>query len=65
MLPSNACECAKCKKLMSYKERIAIKAYEFIQDPQCSGSRTKTIDNFSLCRECYQKYNEYTLNFFN
>ena len=65
MLPSNACECVKCKRLISYKERISIKTYKFIPDPQCSGSRSRTIDNFSLCRECYQKYTEYTLNFFN
>lgn len=65
MLPSNACECVKCKKLLSYSERINIKAYKFIPDPCCSGSISRVVDNFSLCLECYQKYNEYTLNFFN
>lgn len=65
MLPSNACECVKCKRLLSYSERISIKAYEFIPDPKVSGSINKTIDNFSLCRECYKEYNEYQLNFFN
>ncbi len=64
MLSSKACKCAKCKRLLPYKERIGIKAYEYIPDPQCSGSLGKTIDNFSLCRECYQKYTEYTQNFF-
>ena len=65
MIVSNSCRCSKCKKLLSYEDRINIKAYEFVPDPQCSGSLSKTIDNFSLCRSCYQKYNEYALNFFN
>lgn len=64
MLPNNACECAKCKKRLYYGERISIKAFEHIPDLMCSGSRSRTIDNFSLCRECYRKYNEYTLKFF-
>jgi len=64
MLPSNACECAKCRKLVSYKERISIKAFKHIPDVQCSGSRARTIDNFSLCKECYQKYLKHTTKFF-
>lgn len=64
MIVSNSCRCAKCKKLLSYEERINIKAYELVKDPQCSGSRNKVVDNFSLCRSCYEKYNEYTLKFF-
>ena len=64
MLPSNACECAKCKTLLSYKDRIGVKAFEYIPDPQCSGSISRTIDNFSLCRKCYRQYNDYTLKFF-
>lgn len=64
MIVSNSCRCSKCKKLLSYEDRINIRTYEFIKDPQCSGSRNKTIDNFSLCRECYEKYQEYTLKFF-
>lgn len=64
MIVANSCTCSKCKTLLSYEDRINIKAYEFIPDLQCSGSRNRTIDNFSLCRECYKKYNEYALLFF-
>ena len=65
MIVANSCKCEKCKKVLSYEERINIKTYEHIADPQCSGSRCRTIDNFSLCRECYEKYNQYALKFFN
>ena len=64
MIVANSCKCEKCKKILSYEERINIRACEFVADTQCSGSRNRTIDNFSLCRECYEKYNEYTLKFF-
>ena len=65
MIVSNSCRCEKCKKLLSYEERINIKAYRFIPDPQCSGSRSRVIDNYNLCDKCYSEYNKYTLNFFN
>lgn len=64
MIVANSCRCAKCKKLLSYEERINIKSYRFIPDPQCSGSRSRVIDNFNLCDKCYPKYNEHTLKFF-
>ena len=64
MIVGNSCRCGKCKKLLSYEERMNIKTYKLIADTQCSGSRNRVIDNFSLCKECYKKYNEYTLLFF-
>ena len=64
MIVGNSCRCEKCKKLLSYEERISIQAYKFVKDPQCSGSRNRVIDRFSLCKKCYQKYNEYALLFF-
>lgn len=64
MIVANSCRCAKCKKLLSYEERINIKTYKHIKDPRCSGSLSKTIDNFNLCTACYKKYKEYTLLFF-
>ena len=63
MIVCNSCRCSKCKKLLSYEERIKITVYEFVSDNQCNGSRNKTIDGFSLCRKCYKKYNEYTTIF--
>ena len=65
MIVANSCRCVKCKELLSYEERVNIKTNIFIADNQCSGSRARVIDNFNLCKECYEKYNEYTLNFFN
>ena len=65
MIVSNSCRCSKCKKLLSYEERINIKSYELVKDPKCSGSVSRVVDNFSLCKKCYEKYNEYMLKFFN
>lgn len=65
MIVANSCRCSKCGTLLSYEERINIKAFEFIADTQCSGSRNRTIDNFSLCKKCYEKYNEHCSKFFN
>ena len=65
MITSNSCRCQKCKTLLSYEERIKITTYEFIADSKCSGSINRTIDSFNLCKDCFKKYNEYTLNFFN
>lgn len=65
MIVSNSCRCSKCKKLLSYEERINLKTYELIADTQCSGSRSRVIDDFNLCRTCHKKYNDYALKFFN
>ena len=59
------CICEKCEKEIDYKNRVRITVYEFEKDPQCSGSRNKTIDGFSLCRECYSAYKKHTIIFFN
>ena len=52
--------------ILSYEERIKITTYEHVKDPApgVNGSVNRTIDKFNLCRDCYKKYNEYTLNFF-
>ena len=64
MITANSCRCCKCKKLLSYEERIKITTYNHVKDPQCSGSRGRTIDNFNLCEPCYQEYRKYTFLFF-
>ena len=66
MIVANSCHCEKCKKILSYEERIKITTYENIKEPNpgVNGSRPRTIDKFNLCRNCYKKYNEYVLNFF-
>ena len=64
MIVSNSCRCSKCKKLLSYEDRINIKACKHIKDPRVSGSLNKVVNNFNLCRSCYEKYNEYTRKFF-
>lgn len=63
MIVSNSCKCEKCGKLLSYEDRIGIKAYEFIEDHQCSGSRSRTVDSFSFCKPCYEKYNNLIFEF--
>jgi hypothetical protein len=65
MIVANSCRCEKCKKLLSYEERIKITDYEFVPDPTGHGSRGRTLDSFNLCRNCYKKYNGYLLKFFN
>lgn len=64
MICSNACKCAKCKKLLDSKERVKIIDYEYVKDPQCSGVRNKTMAQFSLCRSCYKEYKSFTRKFF-
>jgi hypothetical protein len=59
MITANSCRCIRCKKLMSYEERIKITAFEFFGDTQCSGSRSRTIDGFNLCKDCYTVYQDY------
>lgn len=65
MIVANSCKCKKCKRLLSYEQRIKITAYEFIKDTQCSGSINRTVDSINLCRDCYNLYQVYThINFF-
>ena len=64
MIVSNSCKCKKCKRTLSYEERICIKTLKYIPDTQCSGSLSKSMDNFSLCKDCYNKYQEHMFKFF-
>lgn len=64
MIVANSCRCAKCKKLLSYEERINVKTYNHVADTKCQGSLARVIDNLNLCKTCYYKYKEYALLFF-
>lgn len=64
MIVSNSCRCERCKKLLSYEERIKITTYEFIPDPKVNGSIPRSINKVNLCRECHKKYEWYIKNFF-
>jgi len=61
---NNNCHCRKCGLQVDYKNRIKVTTWEFVKDPQCSGSLGKTIEGFSLCRDCFKDFKHYYDNFF-